>query len=280
MKFVVTGALVGSPLLPIGGQPAGAETVAVSCTGIRSIITLNPATGSGNAKYTKWVTKDSDGTKVSLLGSPILADTQACTIDAGIRTNQPGQDVKYLLDDQTNGAAILTTSGALAKSVLSVTGSGTCRAGDPLLNTTYPAAYPLQGKVITKFDQLNASSVQIQMQSYIRLGSDPLDTDGDVTVTGLVIKGPALGGDCQGHVGALPDQQREEPEPRRLHRRQRFVGRQRGDRRNVTPPVRRLRRRNRHRPVDSHHPVALSRGATVGDGGGTALALSGARVQA
>ncbi len=204
MKFVVTGALVGSPLLVIGGQPAGAETVAVSCTGIRSIITLNPATGSGDAKYTKWSTKDSDGTKLSLLGSPIPADTQACTIDAGISTNQPGQDVKYLLDDQTNGAANLTTSGALAKSVLSVIGSGTCRAGDPLLSTTYPAAYPLQGKVITKFDQTNASLVQIQMQSYIRLGSDPLDTDGDVTVTGLVIKGPALGGAVKATLALFP----------------------------------------------------------------------------
>ena len=206
---MAAGAILGSPLTVIGVETAGAETVVVSCTGIHSIITLSPTTGSGDARSTKWTTKDSDGTKLNLLGNPIPADTQSCSVDAGIRTNQPTQDAKYLLDDQTNGASTLTTSGVTAKSVMSVAGSGTCRSSDPLLNTAYPASYPLQGKVVTKFDQNYAPSptgaiAQIQMQSYVRLGSDPLDTDGDVTVTGIVIKGPGVGGTVKATLAIFP----------------------------------------------------------------------------
>ena len=209
LRIVAAGAILGSPLTVIGVEAAGAETVLVSCTGVHAIITLNPTTGSGDARYTKWTTKDSDGTKVDLLGNPIPADTQSCSVDAGIRTNQPTQDAKYLLDDQTNGASTLTTSGLAAKSVMSVTGSGTCRSSDPLLNTAYPASYPLQGKVVTKFDQNYAPTptgalIPIQMQSYIRLGSDPLDPDGDVTVTGIVMKGPGLGGTVKASLSIFP----------------------------------------------------------------------------
>ena len=204
LRIVAAGAILGSPLTVIGVEAAGAETVLVSCTGVHSIITLNPTTGSGDARYTKWTTKDSDGTKVDLLGSPIPADTQSCSVDAGIRTNQPTQDAKYTLDDQTNGATNLTTSGLTAKSVLSVAGSGTCRSSDPLLNTAYPFSYPLQGKVVTKFDQTTPALVPIQMQSYIRLGSDPLDPDGDVTVTGIVMKGPGVGGTVKATVAIFP----------------------------------------------------------------------------
>ena len=204
LRIVAAGAILGAPLAAIGVETAGADTVLVSCTGIHSIITLNPTTGSGNARYTKWTTKDSDGTKLNLFGNPIPADNQSCSIDAGISANQPTQDVRYLLDDQTNGASILTTSGALAKSVMSVAGSGTCRSSDPLLTTAFPASYPLQGKVVTKFDQLSATGVQIQMQSYIRLGSDPLDTDGDVTATGIVLKGPGVGGTIKATLSIFP----------------------------------------------------------------------------
>ena len=204
LRIVAAGAILGAPLTVIGAEAAGAETVLVSCTGIHSIITLSPTTGSGDARYTKWTTKDSDGTKLNLFGNPIPADTQSCAVDDGIRTNQPTQDAKYLLDDQTNGASTLTTSGVTAKSVMSVAGSGTCRSSDPLLNTAYPASYPLQGKVVTKFDQTTPALVQIQMQSYIRLGSDPLDTDGDVTVTGIVMKGPGVGGTVKATVAIFP----------------------------------------------------------------------------
>ena len=209
LRIVAAGAILGAPLTVIGAEAAGAETVLVSCTGIHSIITLSPTTGSGDARYTKWTTKDSDGTKLNLFGNPIPADTQSCAVDAGIRTNQPTQDAKYLLDDQTNGVSTLTTSGVTAKSVMGVAGSGTCRSSDPLLNTAYPASYPLQGKVVTKFDQNYAPTptgalVPIQMQSYIRLGSDPLDPDGDVTVTGIVMKGPGVGGTVKATVAIFP----------------------------------------------------------------------------
>lgn len=203
LRIVAAGAMVGTGLTTLGGQPAGAETVLVSCSGIHSIITLNPATGSGDARYTKWGTTDSNGTKLDLFGAPIPPDAQSCTVDPGISTNQPApQDVRYTLDNQTNGAATLTTAGLLAKSTISVSGSGTCRQGDPLLNTAYPASYPLQGKVVTKFDQLSLTGAQIQMQSYVRFGADP--DDGDVTVTGIVMKGPGLGGTVKATLSIFP----------------------------------------------------------------------------
>ena len=49
LRIVAAGAILGSPLTVIGVEAAGAETVLVSCTGVHSIITLNPTTGSGDA---------------------------------------------------------------------------------------------------------------------------------------------------------------------------------------------------------------------------------------
>jgi ABC-type oligopeptide transport system substrate-binding subunit len=76
----------------------------VACTGGEYIASLNPTIKDGNAvdgfaaRYTKAVVKLSDGTK-TLFGNPLPADNTACAIDAGIRTDQGYQDVKYLLDN-------------------------------------------------------------------------------------------------------------------------------------------------------------------------------------
>lgn len=197
--------MVGAGLSTFAAQSANAATTLLSCSGLHSIATLNPAIGSGNSKYVKAVTADSTGLKFDLFNLPIPADAFACVADAGIRTNQPGQSALYTLDDQTNGNAFLTTSGALSKTTSIAAGSSSCNSTDPLLTTAYPTGYPLQGKTIVKFDQLTPTLVQIQSQTYIRLGRDPLETSPlNITVKGIVIKGPGLGGDTNATLSFFP----------------------------------------------------------------------------
>jgi hypothetical protein len=190
----------------LGVGAAGAESVLLSCTGMSKIVTMNPPTGSAGAKYLKWSVKDSDGTKFDLFGAPVPADALGCDVDTGIRTpnaatnSASGKDNPF--DDQTNGHADLTTAGATAKSVMSLAGSGSCRTDVP--DTSYPSAYPIQGKVITKFDQTDASSKPISQLSYVRLDADPLDAEGDIKVTGTVIKGPGTGGEVRATIALFP----------------------------------------------------------------------------
>lgn len=202
---IKTRLIAGASTLAIAGgmmaavaPAANAATTLLSCTGIVGIGTANPTLKSGNAAYTKVALKDSDGTKTDVLSGAIPADATTCSVDAGIRTNQGGQDIKYTLDDQTNGAASLTTSGPIAKGGTTTVGSTTCNSADPALTTTFPTAYPLQGKLQYKFDQLDALAHNIQLQAYVRTGVDPLDpTFGHITVKGIVIKGPGVGGDVK-----------------------------------------------------------------------------------
>lgn len=197
-----TAIVVGLGLGGLAATPASAETVALSCSGLSQIVTMNPPTGSSSAKYIKWAVKDSDGSKVDLFSVPIPADALTCAVDSGIRTNQTTQDVKYLLDDQSNGAATLTTAGPVAKTTMSFTGSGSCRTDVP--ETSYPAAYPLQGKAIIKFDQLTATSTNIQLQAYVRLQADAADPEDDIAITGIVTKGPGIGGQVRGTFALFP----------------------------------------------------------------------------
>jgi hypothetical protein len=177
MGAVATAALVGGGLAAFVPASAGAATTLVGCTGISSLAKLNPTLKAGNAKYTKAANTGTTGT---------------CLVDAGIRTNQAGQDVKYLLDDQTNGNAALT----MLKSSGTFSGSASCNRVDTGLLVDYPDAYPLQGKLVWKFNQTFVTLVNIQSQQYVRLGTDPLDTDPThITAKGIAIKGPGIGGD-------------------------------------------------------------------------------------
>ncbi len=206
---IKTRLIAGASTLAIAGgmmaavaPAANAATTLLSCTGIAAIGTANPTLKSGDAAYTKVALKDSDGTKTDILAGPIPADATTCSVNAGIRTNQAGQDIKYVLDDQTNGAASLTTTGALSKGVTTTSGSATCNSADPTLVTTFPTAYPLQGKLQYKFDQLDALGHQILFQAYVRTGVDPADpTFGHITVKGIVIKGPGVGFDLAATFG-------------------------------------------------------------------------------
>jgi hypothetical protein len=178
----------------------------VECTGTEIVATLNPTIkdgsgGSHDARYVKASAKASDGTKTFLGGVPVPADNTTCSIDAGIRTNQGAQDVKYVLDDQTGGNATLNalTSKPIAGTL---TGSTQCDSSQTGPETMYPNAYPLQGKLIVKFIELNAGK-PIQQQGYIRTYADPADP-GVFHVTGTVIKGPGLGGRLTTAFSFLP----------------------------------------------------------------------------
>lgn len=205
VRILAAASLLGAGLTAVA-TPAGAATQVLGCTGLSQIVTMNPPTGSSSAKYLKWAVKDSDGSKTDLFGSPVAADGFTCTVAPGIRTPNPatnsasGKDNPF--DDQTNGAATLTTAGGAAKTTMSLAGSGSCRTDVP--NTSYPSAYPIQGKAITKFDQFSATGVQIQMQSYLRLGADTADPEGDLTVRGIVMKGPGIGGEVRATLALFP----------------------------------------------------------------------------
>jgi hypothetical protein len=174
----------------------------VMCTPSNLIASLNPTIKDGpDAKYVKAGAKISDGTK-TFLGGPIPADDTDCSVDAGIRTEQGSQDVKYVLDNQTNGHALLE----LTKLSASLTGSTQCDSGLSGPAVEYPNAYPLQGKLTYKFEnQLDAKGKGIQMQTFIRTYTDEDDPGGsNVYVTGTVIKGPGVGGEITNAFTFLP----------------------------------------------------------------------------
>ena len=140
-------------------SPVGADQILLACTASPQKTTINPPLHSGDSKYFKSVSKSTGG------GS--------CLVDPGISTDQSTQDVKYTLDNQTNGNSSLT----VASSTTSNTGSFTCNTTDPANLVAYPASYPGQGKLITKFAELDALGHQIQLQAYVRLGHDGTDPD-------------------------------------------------------------------------------------------------------
>lgn len=198
-------------------SPAGADLDAgkadnqiLSCSGGVTIASLNPAIQSGPAKYIKAVNKSSvAGTKFEFLSNaPVPGDNLTCFVDAGISTNQAGQDVKYVLDDQTSGNGVLSVNATAAPNGSQsavLTGSSSCDSATTGPGYDYPDSYPLQGKVTWKFEQLNVLLKQIQVQQYIRLGRDALDANPQhITVEGIVIKGPGLGGDSSAVIDFYP----------------------------------------------------------------------------
>jgi hypothetical protein len=210
---VTTVALTGGMMAVAAAPAANAVPLGqtlMSCTGTVVAASLNPALGSGDAKYAKAglkrlgaVEAASGKYNLSLTGAEDLgappADNTVCTVDAGIRTNNPSSDSTKPnpFDDQTVGQSLLTMAGGgfVAKIAGKAAGSASCNRTDTNLNTAYPQAYPLQGKMIYKYNQADAAAKQMQNQFYVRLGADPLDPDiTHITLDGIVIKGPAAGG--------------------------------------------------------------------------------------
>jgi hypothetical protein len=188
----------------LNGTEGGNQIVA--CTGGEYIAGLNPTIKDGTvadghvARYTKASVKASLGDKTFLGGIPVPADNTTCVIDAGIRTEQAYQDVKYALDNQTNTQNNLTA----LKISGSLIGSTQCQSGLPETGqNAFPTAYPLQGKLAYTFDQLDAKSKNLSMQAYVRTYSDTADS-GVYLVTGTVIKGVGIGGKATTAFTFLP----------------------------------------------------------------------------
>jgi hypothetical protein len=180
-------AALASAGLGIAAASSGADITLVSCTGTTQAAKLNPTLGSGDAKYIK---------------ASSAGNTGSCTVDAGIRTDRSTQSVKYLLDDQSNGHATLTTLSVKA----GLSGSVSCNSTDPSLITDYPASYPLQGKLTYKFNELDAKSKNLSIAAYVRGGRDPLDTNPtNFQITGIVTKGVGVGGDITATLSFFPD---------------------------------------------------------------------------
>lgn len=178
----------------------------VMCTGTQLIAKLNPAIADGNetdhyARYTKASAKISDGSLTYLGGIPIPADATTCTVASGIATEQPAQGVKYGLDNQSNGHTTLT----LAKITSSLMGSTQCDTSAGTIEgvNDYPTAYPLQGKFMYTFNELDAKLKQIKMQTYVSIYADEGDP-GVYHVAGVVIKGPGVGGRYTNAFAFLP----------------------------------------------------------------------------
>jgi hypothetical protein len=206
---------VAGGMMVVAAPASGAAQNLLTCTGTSIFASLNPTLGSSDAKYVKVATKrTTTANHVSLTGAedfgPAVPDATSCAVDAGIRTNNTatnsasGKDNPF--DNQTNGQATMSmTIGPLvasAKIVGTAAGSASCNRDDVSLNTDYPVAYPLQGKLIFKYGQQDAAAKQIQNQLYVRLGTDPADTDiTHITVRGIAIKGPGVGGDVTSTFG-------------------------------------------------------------------------------
>lgn len=188
--------------------------VLLSCTGTRQIGTLNPTMGSNSAKYVKGGFKDSVGDKTEFsTASIVAADATTCAVDPGISTTNPSSDSTKPnpYDNQTNGAANLTTTGLTAKTTLVLDGSATCQTvAQGTVNNDYSQAYPLRGQLTVKFDQLAAptpsgATPQISLGASVRLGKDSADPDPThYALLGLVTKGPGIGGEISGTVRLVP----------------------------------------------------------------------------
>jgi hypothetical protein len=176
LSVVTAGVLVGGALVAFAPASGAADQQLLGCAGITAAATLNPTLKSGDAKYIKAAAKGTSG---------------ACLVDEGIANNQSTQDVKYLLDDQTNNNNVLN----ITKFAGVLAGSVGCNTTDPSLLNDYPAAYPIQGKIVVFFAQLDALAHPIQSQMYVRGGRDPLDPNpANFTLEGIAIKGPGVGG--------------------------------------------------------------------------------------
>jgi hypothetical protein len=91
-------------------------------------------------------------------------------------------------------------------SVSSSAGTITCNTVDPSHALTYPTIYPGQGKLTTKFVELDAAGRPLQLQAYVRFGKDAADPDPyDVVVGGVVIKGVGVGGSVHAVLTLFPD---------------------------------------------------------------------------
>ena len=188
--------------------------VLLSCSGTRQIGTLNPTMGSNSAKYVKGGFKDSIGDKTEFFtASTVPADATTCAVDPGISTTNPSSDSTKPnpYDNQTNGAATLTTTGLTAKTTFVLDGSATCQtAPQGTVNNDYSQAYPLRGQLTVKFDQLSAptpsgATPQIALGASVRLGKDSADPDPThYALLGLVTKGPGAGGEIHGTVRLVP----------------------------------------------------------------------------
>ena len=183
-------ALAGVMLVPVG--PAAADQVLLACNAGSQTAVINPPLGSGSSRYYKSVAKTPGGA--------------TCLVDSGISTNNAatnsvsGKDNPY--DNQTNGHASLT----VLQSVSTTSGSFTCNTTDPANQVLYPWTYPGQGKLVTKFVELDAAGKPLQLQAYIRLGKDFSDPDQyDLVVSGIVIKGVGVGGSVHAVVTLAPD---------------------------------------------------------------------------
>jgi hypothetical protein len=176
----------------------------ISCSGTELIATLNPTIKDGTAvdghvaRYVKASAKRSDGTK-DFIGNDIPADATTCSVDAGIRTDQAVQGVKYILDTTAGvGNSTLT----LVKLSAALTGSTQCAAAQAGPLNDYPDGYPLQGKLAFTFAELNLGKA-VQLQAYVRTYSDD-DDPGVFHVTGTAIKGPGVGGHFTTAFNFLP----------------------------------------------------------------------------
>ncbi len=188
--------------------------VLLSCTGTRQIGTFNPTMGSNSAKYVKGGFKDSIGDKTEFsTASSVPADATTCAVDPGISTTNPSSDsIKpNPYDNQTNGAATLTTAGLTSKTTLVLDGSASCQTEPQgTVNNDFSQAYPLHGQLTVKFDQLTAptpsgATPQIVMGASVRLGKDSADPDPThYALLGLVTKGPGAGGEISGTVRLVP----------------------------------------------------------------------------
>ena len=186
VRVVAATSLIGAGF-GIAASTSGADQTLVACSGVTAAAKLNPTLKSGDAKYIK---------------SAGLGTTGTCLVDEGIANDQSTQDVKYVLDDQSANNNVLT----MLKDTSVLSGSVSCNSTDTSLLTDYPAAYPIQGKVIWKFNETFPTLVNIQIQQYLRGGRDPLDTNpANFTLSGIVIKGPGVGGNVSATLQFFPN---------------------------------------------------------------------------
>jgi hypothetical protein len=181
----------------------------LSCTGTSLVATVNPALGSRNARYTKLAGKAAVAGASLEYGTnaPVPADATSCTVDTGIRNDNADTNSGTKLnpyDNQTAGQSPLTTA-APGKISLSLDGSASCQTvAQASAITSYPQAYPLQGKVALTFGQTSAGK-PLTSQQYVRLDHNAVDPDPNhYAVTGIVIKGVGVGGTVSGTVRLFP----------------------------------------------------------------------------
>jgi len=188
-------AMVGS-MVAIAAPASAAPTAVGNCSGALQLATFKDAT---NAPTTLG-DQTAIGTTISskLMKNLATSTNIAGTCAAAVRPGDPQQPAGGLAEG--GALTVKSVAGKLVGNLGCASGA-TAEAAD----ATAAAAWSPSGKITWGFNELNDLGKPWQIQAQVAfLGEDPSAAPDDVDLTGLVLKGPAVGANVVGAIWQDP----------------------------------------------------------------------------